>query len=342
MHRLAIAALLIGAATSNAVELNYQWKKGDVHRFQYEDASVFDISMMGMAQKSLLTVRSTFSERILAVRPDGTAEAELSVEKLDIMQAGKSVGTVEQLPASARVVRAELDRKGHVKFLRMVTVYLRENQLFVGVSATPTGVQGTATDANGDRIDLVAGWDPKTGRLSAGASVTRKEPAKAELKRDDPHVDLFPRRLFELMVLPDGQLEPGGTATLSTPLGDVVLALAPLEKDLARLRVTMEGNKVEAGAHGMVAKKKDGTTAMDVEVEDDAPPQGLPAMGGMMGMGGPAGAPTAGVQQDLDLTASFDVAKGRLLGVDGTAHQTMSMSGMANVDVDAVFKLSRL
>ena len=51
MHRgfrgLSVALVLFTAGSASAVEFNYTWKKGDVHRFQYEDDSTIEMKMAG-------------------------------------------------------------------------------------------------------------------------------------------------------------------------------------------------------------------------------------------------------------------------------------------------------
>lgn len=341
----ALLSLLVVATTAHAVELTYTWKKGDVHRFAYADDSTINVSMMGMPSAPLrLAVNSTFSEKVLGVRADGSADVELVVEKLEVKQGGKVVATLDLVPPPARRVLAVVDRKGRFTFERMVSVYLSENQpsLVVSGSGGP-GKASASASANGTTLQVVAAYDPKTGRLSASSSVTRTEEqapeAKAAVREEDPHVDALPKQLLALMVLPDGDLEPGATMTVRSMLGDLSVGLAPLEAKTAKLRVRLDGNDVQLGAGKVTATNpNDGTTT---ELGEEPPPE--MAMGGAMpGMPGMGAQPTAGAQQNVDLLGSFDLGKGRLLGVEGTVSQTMSMGGMGGVTVAGTFSLKRL
>ena len=67
-----------------------------------------------------------------------------------------------------------------------------------------------------------------------------------QVQEEDPRVDLLPRQLLELMVLPDGAAAPGTSVTVATPFGDVTSALAPLDGGVATLRTTMAGSQVTA------------------------------------------------------------------------------------------------
>lgn len=339
----ALLSLLLVASTAHAVELNYTWTKGDVHRFAYADDSTINLSMMGMPSAPMrISVTSTFSEKILGVRPDGSADVELTVEKLDVKQGGKSVATIDLLPAASRKVLAVVDRKGRFTFERMVSVYLSNNQpsLVVSGSAGPGKASATAS-SNGTTLKVVAAYDPKTGRLSASGSVTQTEEkapeAKAEIREEDPHVDALPKQLLALMILPDGDLEPGATMTVRSMLGDLSFGLAPLEAKTAKLRVRLDGNDVQLGAGKVKATNpNDGTTT---ELGEDPPPDMAMGMPGMPGMGAQ---PTAGAQQNVDLLGTFDLGKGRLLGVEGAVSQTMSMGGMGGLTVAGTFSLKRL
>ncbi|HEY8208425.1 MAG TPA: hypothetical protein VIG99_13135, partial [Myxococcaceae bacterium] len=150
-----------------AVELSYRWKAGDVHRFTYEDDTAVQMDMSGMpgmgamggmmgmsapgmsadsgGMKVRAKVLTTFSEKVMSVRPDGTADIQLTVERMEISAGGAKTAVLSQIPPAARVVRAEVDRKGHARFYDMVTVYVQDEQMYVGVhkvSASPLRSRG--------------------------------------------------------------------------------------------------------------------------------------------------------------------------------------------------------
>lgn len=364
-----------------AVELNYQWKKGDKHHFSYEDDTKFDMAMgggmpgmPGMAAMGgggmQMKLQTTFLEKVLNVRKDGTADIELTVEKLDFFQGGSKVASIAQIPPAARVVKAEVDRKGHAKFFQMVTVYMRDDQMFVGVHKIgPNGASASAS-AGGQQVDLVASVDPKTGKVTASMKVSERPPAlkKVTIKQEDPGVDVLPKQIFELMVLPDGSMEPGQRVDVSMPLGTIRVELAALQGNVAKLRTRMDGSKVEVSEQGAQstptrkpAKKPaaqapaDGDEMGGADVADNDSDNNAPSMGGMNmnmggmnmggmnmgGMGGPntgtsptedaaaaGNSPMSGMKTDFDVTCGFDVAAGKLLDLGGTLAQEMAMGGM--------------
>ncbi|MBN1209357.1 MAG: hypothetical protein JXB05_31185 [Myxococcaceae bacterium] len=390
---LAAGLALFVSSSALAVELNYQWKKGDKHRFQYEDDTVFEMAMSGgmpgMAAMGgagmRMKVQTNFTQKVLAVRKDGTADVELTVEKLDLFQGGAKVASIAQIPPAARVVKAEVDRKGHAKFYQMVTVYMQDDQVFVGVKAHagPTSASGSATVGN-QQVDVVAAVDPKTGKVTASMKVTERPPAlkKVVIKQEDPGVDVLPKQIFDMMVLPEGSMEPGSRVDVAMPLGKISVELSALEGTLAKLRSRMDGKKVEvptsadqqvvhargsskkkaavvhASAEGDEMEMGAGDTE-DTGEEMGEMPSGDMDMGGMdmggmdmggMDMGGApggegmaaGGAPSAGMKMAFDVTCGFDVAAGKLMTLAGTMASDMSMGGMGSMKVNSRFSLKRV
>ncbi|MET0403119.1 MAG: hypothetical protein ABW123_11985, partial [Cystobacter sp.] len=306
MHRgsrgLAAALVLFTAGSASAVEFNYKWNKGDVHRFQYEDDTNIEMKMPGGmpgmnmpgmnmgagGMKVQMKVQSTFSQKVLSVRPDGTAEVELSLEKMDLLQGGQRLAALNEIPPAARKVKAEVDRKGRAKFYRMVTVYIQEGRTLVGVHDLKVGARGgtASMSAGGTRVDVVAAVDPKTGRVSLAMQEKKVPPALkgVTVKEEDPSVDVLPKQIFDMMVLPDEDLEPGSRIDVTTPMGPLAMTLSTLEGSKAQLRTTM-ASSVEAPA----SAEADASPSED---ESSAPAamggmnMGGMDMGGMGGMGG--------------------------------------------------------
>ncbi|HYO71281.1 MAG TPA: hypothetical protein VEU33_34900, partial [Archangium sp.] len=218
---LAAALVLFASGSASAVELNYQWKKGDVHRFQYEDDSTMEMKMpggmggmpgMGMQMPGMqmgqggmnvrMKVQSVFSQKVLSVRKDGTAEVELTLEKMDLIGADKRVTTIDTIPPAAKKVKAEVDRKGHAKFFKMVTVYIQEGRTVVGVHNLKAGPRGASASmtAGDTRVDVVAAVDAKSGTVSL-AMTEKKAPPPAlkavKIKEEDPSVDVLPKQIFD-------------------------------------------------------------------------------------------------------------------------------------------------
>ncbi len=276
----ACLALLL-SAPALAVELNYKWKKGDTHRFSYEDDTTIEMAMAGMAGMPgmpgmaamgsagggmKMKVQTVFNQKVLAVRPDGSADVELTVEKLDFFQGGKKVANIAQVPPAARVVKAEVDRKGNAKFYKMVTLYMQEDRLVLGVhkvQAGPGGVSSSVSGTVGDQqVEVVASVDPKTGKVTAAMKTSAAPPPAlkaVQVKEEDPGVDVLPKQIFEMMVLPDGSMEPGTETRVAAPFGNLLVALNAVEGGIAQhpdaAGRPAGGRRCAAGSRGRSAEE---------------------------------------------------------------------------------------
>ncbi|WP_375766634.1 hypothetical protein NR798_33795 [Archangium gephyra] len=371
---LAAALVLFASGSASAVELNYQWKKGDVHRFQYEDDTSMEMKMpggmggmggMGMQMPGMdmgkggmnvrMKVQSTFSQKVLSVRPDGTAEVELTLEKMDLISGDKRTTTLDKIPAAAKTVKAEVDRKGNAKFYKMVTIYVQEGRTVVGVHNLKAGPRGASASmtAGDTRVDVVAAVDPKSGTVSLRMDEKKAPPPAlkaVKIKEEDPAVDVLPKQIFEMMVLPEGDMAPGGRYEVTTPMGAMATTLAEIENNVAQMHTTV-AQKTEVPAEAGEESELGGA---DVESGDEneggAQAMGGMNMGGMGGMnmgggkpgkGGGAGG-AMGMKVDVDVTTGFDVAAGRLVRIEGTQVMDQSSGGMGGMKVRSRFSLQRL
>jgi hypothetical protein len=362
LRPLAASLALLCAAPAFAVEFNYTWKKGDTHRFLYEEDTSMEMSMgnvpgmgamagmpampaMGGANVRV-RLQSVFSQKVLAVRPDGTADVELTVERLDFFQGDKKLAALAKLPPAARVVKAEVDRKGKARFFDMVTVYMQDEQVYVGVhkvKAGPNSVSSSASARVGDeQVELVAAVDPKTGRVTAAANVKKIPPAlkKVQIREDATKVEVLPKQIFEMLVLPEGEIEPGGKVSMSMPFGNYVVTLDELKDPVARLRQKLDGQRMEVTAPTETGSAAtEGTEGMGEDSDSMGMGSMDRAMGGQIGPAG--GTPVGGMKMDADITYQFDVAAGRLLGIQGTTASDMSAAGMSGVKVNSRIRLER-
>ena len=375
---LAAALVLFASGSASAVELNYQWKKGDVHRFQYEDDSTIEMKMPGgmggmpgmqmpgmeMGQGGMnvrMKVQSVFSQKVLSVRPDGTAEVELTLEKMDLISGDKRTTTLDQIPPAAKKVKAEVDRKGNAKFYKMVTVYIQEGRTVVGVHNLKAGPRGASASmtAGDTRVDVVAAVDPKKGTITL-AMEEKKAPPPAlkavKIKEEDPSVDVLPKQIFDMMVLPEGDMSPGGRYEVTTPMGAMATTLAEIENNMAQMRTTVaQKTEVPAGEGEVGAAEQesgDGDEGGSAQAMGGMNMGGgMPGMGGMNmgggmpGMGSGSGNDASlamGMKVDLDVTSGFDVAAGRLVRIEGTQVTDQSMGGMGGMKVHSRFSLQRL
>lgn len=370
--------LSVTARPASAVELLYTWKAGEIHRFRLEEHT--RIQLAGMATGAVpgmpgmpggavgvpgtdmtAHVNSTFSEKVLKVRPDGTAEIELSVEDLQVAQGdGKPVSALGALPPAARKVKAEVDRKGHARFYKIITVYQIENRFVVGGYAS-TGRNGvaagaSATTPDGQKIEVYGSIDARTGKVTAGAKASTVDPVTkkaVQVKAEDPGIEVVPRQIFELMVLPDGDMAPGSSVELANPLGKVRVTCDPIEGTVAPVRFATVAAAATPPTGGSAnAPRPMPGPAGEGDSEGHADPGGMPMLGGMPMPGAGAAMPQGGggvstaMRLTVDVRSRFDVAAGRLLEVRGRMGTAMGGgdgSGLgAGVKIDTDLVLSRV
>ncbi len=385
MHRprLSFSIILLLAAVSlslsaAAVELRYKWNKGDVHRFRYRDDSRISMEMGGMGggMQVRLQVESRFSMKVLDTLPGGKARVLLRLQSMELIQNGKRLPALKRIPPAARKVVAVLDRRGRAEFKRMVTVYIRDNQVYLGVRRAELGPGRASASVSaggpegGVDVDLVAHIDPASGRITAAAKV-RERPAKlrrAKIEQDDPSVDVLPKRIFEMMVLPEGDIARDGQLQTSVPGAslEMKVSLESLKRGVATLH--FETAAQAAGAQDEPAAASgadepdglDGAGQAEVAAPDDMPGMegdmpgmgggmpgmggGMPGMGGgMPGMGGDMpGMGGGGMQLSTDARTRFDVQRGRLLRLDGIIRSEVGMAGMGKLRTESRFELDRI
>jgi hypothetical protein len=187
---------------------------------------------------------------------------------------------------------------------------------------------------------------------------------KVAIKQEDPGVDVLPKQIFDMMVLPEGSMEPGSRVDVVMPLGNVSVEMAAMEGKIAKIRSRMDGNKVQAdgtGAQPVVhargsSKQKAAVVHASAEGDDmemgagdtedpDAEMGAMPSgdmnmgmnmnMGSMnmggMNMGGPAGGEdmAAGGVASAGMKMDFDVT----CGFDVGAGKLMTLSGTMASDM---------
>lgn len=332
------------AVPAHAVELNYKWKVGDVHRFRYQEDTRFKLpAVAGLALGGLagnagalnIQVRSTFAEKVLQARGDGSANVELRIEQLEVVQGnGAPVDALAVLPEAARTVRAVVDRKGHVKPERAVVIYQHEGRYFLGAQisagASSGGVSASASASatlpDGQKVEVYASLDLQGGKVSGGVRAAGNAVAARTVKisPEDPALDVLPRRLFDLLVLPDGDIAPGSVTEAKIPVGVIRISCAPLEGAVAPLRYqTAVGAAVSSEAADKATATGDPSGLPGGELGGipggglgGIPGGGLGAAPGGIGGGFPGGeaAVGGGVEGEGEVTVGGHVAGGRVGG----------------------------
>ena len=353
-----LAALALLCPSAQAVELNYAWKPGDVHPFRYREDTTVTVSAMGMRVPPVTTSFQTdFSERVVSAAPGGGARLEITVESLSIYEGERLVATLTDFPERGRRLVADVDRKGHMSFPYITTIIKVEGQYLVGVRATAQA--SASVSVNGERVEIFAAVSASSGQVIATTKTV-------EIKEAQP-LDILPRELFDMMVLPDGDLPPNDPLTVAVDMAGMKLEqrflVTSLDANVATLQLGVKTSTdmreaASGDASGSMALSGMGMPSMgasvsgmgmgdmDDDMDDmddmDEDMEGLGGMGGLGGLGGLGAASGMGdMKLTLDATARFDAAQGRFLNTKGSLDQSISMGGTGSTDLHSVFSLER-
>jgi hypothetical protein len=192
--RVAIAALILISSSASAGTLRYTWRKGEVQRYRYEATSHFHRGGLTVG------IRSTFSQKVRAVSRDGTAQVEVTLEKLQVLLGEKVMDVLRELPPQATTTTGTLDRAGRLTVERGPVLSLHEGR----IEAHPRAPQA---DSDG----------------AADA---------------DPTLDALPCRVFDLVTLPPRAPVVGQTREVRGPAGAVRWSLGRNERSVSTMRIS--------------------------------------------------------------------------------------------------------
>jgi hypothetical protein len=236
IHGIGMLLVLLASPTVEAVELRYEWKKNDIHRYHYEEISHFRRATGGPPLDQLVTIRSTFSERVRSVRVDGAAEIELTLEQLEVYLGKRAVASLDAIPSSERTLHVSVDRRGHLTMRRMITVCLHDGSVYLGArSLDPAALRLGTLQVSGP----AAGGSPTVVTVKMGEK--------------DGWLDAVPYRLLQMLALPVGDQAVGRAVEVRDPAGTLRWSLAALDEAVATLRVTSVAAKAALAARARPA-----------------------------------------------------------------------------------------
>lgn len=263
-----------------ATELKYAWQSGETYRFQatVNDDITMSMNMMGMSQSNTdrFATTSTFSLHIKSVDAAGTASAILFVEAFEVKDAsGKLLASMRDIPAQAVKTDVKVDAKGRFEWVKKVTMLMTdEGSVLVSGSATENGVQASG-QAGGQKVEVYAEFDPKTGQLKAGYSVSEVKQTKSktvEVTQDTPEIDILPYAFLELMALPEGQIQQGDELHAQAGQMKTAVKATSLAGGVAALNISMATEKSQSMTQGSMQSRSGGSDMdmdMDMGMEDD-------------------------------------------------------------------------
>ncbi len=356
---------LVFTFSLSATELNYKWKAGETYRFQANvtDDITMSMNMMGMSQSNTdqFKTTTTFSLKINRVDAAGRADAVLFVEAFEVKDSkGNLLASMNDIPANAVKTDVTVDAKGHFEWVKKVTMLMTdEGSILVSGSATENGVSASG-QAGGTKVEVYAEFDPKTGTLKAGYTVSEVAQTKTKtvkVTEDTPEIDILPYAFLELMALPEGRVTEGDELNAQVGQMKTAIKATSVSNGLAVLNITMATDKsASATKSSMSGKSGSDDMGMDMDMdfdmdddfdsdfsEDTDLTEGDPMSAGMDPQDRAIMQGSMQSMPDItaDITSRFNYERGMFVNLGGTVNTSMDMMGM-KMDTKSVLEMKEL
>jgi len=307
-----------------AVELNYKWKANTSYSFGATIVDNISNSIMEIRIQDKYTTTVDFTLAISAVDAQGTASGTLYVTNFNVKDSkGISVASLLNLPKNTVKSEVKVDRKGNFTFLKKIYLATTPttNALVYGNVNENGGMAGALVD--GQNVEVFAEFDPKTGKLKAGYSVsTLSNTKKVELTENEENdeIDIIPYDLLQFLVLPDGDVKLNDKLQVKAGVFSVeehVKSLTPEQAIIThKIGTDKNSDMFSGGAKGSSGDGSSdfdmgdfgGTSQMDLDADDQLAINAAYLM-----------TPTF----SGELSTTFDVVNGVFLNSKGTITSTL-------------------
>lgn len=283
--------------------------------------------MMGMNIQEKYLTNVDFVLAISSVDDEGTAEGTLYIVNFNVKDSkGVSVASLLNLPKNAVKSEVKVDKKGNFTFqrkLQLITTPTSNVLVYANLNQNG-GTVGAEVD--GERVEVYAEFDPKTGKMKGGYSMTTiAKPKKVEIKEDEQsdEIDVIPYDLLQFLILPAGDIKlndkivvRAGIYTVNNHVKTLTAAQAVIgqkistDKNADMFQGSAKGKSEEAGFDmGTFG----GTDGMDLDTESQA-----------------AFATTKSMSPTMngELVSIFDVTKGQFINSKGVLSSTIDTMGV--------------
>ncbi|MCA9676743.1 MAG: hypothetical protein KC464_17040 [Myxococcales bacterium] len=267
-------AATTATASGQAYQLSYGWRAGDVHRYRYAETVEVEASMGGgggmgadmtggmgasmgggMAGGISISIDATsdVALHVLDVADDGWAHVTLDLTAYDLSSGGQRLLALDALPRAARTAEAWISPRGEVVFANVVLVAFEGETMAVASTARAAdraAARARVSASVGDQeLTIESEVDLQAGTSKAkGSSRSRKR----RLAADATTLDVMPRQLLQMIVLPDDAIAGGSHVEVATPFGAASVTLTELDDQ--RLAYDTVIQSAMAGAYQMDAQ----------------------------------------------------------------------------------------
>ena len=325
----------------SATELNYNWKANTAYNFNATVVDNISTSAMGMNINEKYTTTIDFTLFIESVDPNGTANGRMYVTNFNVKNSsGVSVASLLNLPKDAVKSEIQVDIKGNFTFLKKVYLVTTPTSNVLVYANADENSASAGMQVGEEKVDAYAEFDPKTGKLKAGYSVTTvKTPKKVTVKENEEsdEIDVFPYDFLSCMALPEGDLNVNDRFEVKAGMykvdGTVKSAVSPLMVIEENISTDKNADMFQGAAN---VKSGDGTEQFSMEgfggeSQMDLTQEDQEAM---------AITKAASPNMDGKLTVSFDFVNGMFSSIKGNINTAIDMMGVTT-KVNSVIEMKR-
>jgi hypothetical protein len=325
----------------SATELNYKWKANTAYNFNASVVDNISTSAMGMNINEKYTTTIDFTLFIQSVQPDGTATGRMYLTNFNVKNsAGISVASMLNLPKDAVKSEFQVDKKGNFTFLKKVYLVTTPTSNVMVYANASENSANSGMQVGEEKVDAYAEFDPKTGKLKAGYTVTTiKTPKKVTVKENEEsdEIDLFPYDFLSCMAVPEGDLNVNDRFEVKAGMykvdGTVKSAVSPLMVIEENISTDKNADMFQGSANG---QSGDGTEQFNMEgfggesqMELTQEDQEAMAM-----------TKAASPNMDGKLTVSFDFVNGMFSSIKGNINTAIDIMGVTT-KVNSIIEMKR-
>ena len=325
----------------NATELNYKWSANTAYNFNATIVDNISTSAMGMNVNEKYTTIIDFTLFIQSVQPDGTATGRMFVTNFNVKNSsGVSVASLLNIPKDAVKSEIQVDKKGNFTFLKKVYLVTTPTSNVLVYANTDENSANAGMQVGEEKVDAYAEFDPKTGMLKAGYSVTTiKTPKKVSVKENEEsdEIDVFPYDFLSCMAVPEGNLIVNDHFEVKAGMykvdGKVKSAVNPMMVIEENISTDKNADMFQGAANG---HSGDGTQQFNMEgfggesqmelTQEDKNAMSITK--------------AASPNMDGKLTTSFDFVNGMFASIKGNINTSVDMMGVTT-KVNSVIEMKR-
>lgn len=249
------------AAAGEGEPLSLRFREGQVLKYSYSESLTYSppTKFTGVTGYEL-QVKVDFNLKVARVTSDQTATARFNFERIAVTKDGTPICDLSVFPKQVEGISVAIKANGETTWYK--NVYLTVNkggklEFRVGTGGG-TIATGTMTAAGPEKNQLEANLDEGEGVIKVGLPPIRTLETPEHGKLAEYKVDLTPRKIFDLLLLPTIALSEGQTFSSSVKyLANQKLTFRGQTDDggyqgsLVELEVTPFTDKPDAGATGI-------------------------------------------------------------------------------------------